>query len=1172
MLRIALLAGLLSVSLSLNLSAQPMARTLDGLSPRIYSTTSIHTGDSSGDEKSYIIQFDGPPRLIQQQRVQKNDALSRPAIHAALESDLARIASTLGLSSKAVDVQELYADVFNGALVKAPGRAVAEIRRLPYVVNVVEDGVMVSSHVDGRDDASRPAQGAFPPHKNAEYTGAGVVVAVIDSGVDYTHPDLSGGYLGGYDFVNEDTDPMDDHGHGTHVAGIVAGNGNAFKGTAPDVQFLALKVLDASGKGFDSAVIRAIEHAVNPDGDPLTQDAVDIINLSISSLETGMADHPVTIAVENATAAGVVCVVAAGNRGEEGRASITAPGNARSAITVGAMDQEEEVAAFSSQGPSGSIKAFSRPFFGLKPDIMAPGVQIRSTWLGGVYELRDGTSMASPYVAGLVARVIQRFPEWSPMTIKAHLMQQSRDLGDSIWVQGAGMVDDSTPLSYVVSPACMDFGLVYSSQANWQRSEVLTITNLGTTTSTFTARIRDSLPAGIQAGLSNSTHLLQPGESAEVQLDIAVNPRELPASPFPNGYVGYVDVEQASGIVSVPFSIFKTESVHVQLSDGADHVVLQPHDTEKTHAYVDAPNLTSLFAAPGTYDVLVQFEQGQYTVLKEELTLEASSYHKFSKEDAPNPVTLQAVDIDAHQLTPLSYEALIRGAGTDWLIANYTDLSQEGTPPTLYVSSFSDAYTIEYHVSAFSDVEDYYDIPYVLPTAVDRSIVLVNNPEHLKRFRYQYSVPNGIEQAYFIPWSTQDEHVTPLRHEDLSGFSHSGYKLAPPYEKNVYTSSIQNGRGFGHSIVYPESGRSQKLRDQNTLMRTAPTLLRDEGALLSVNNALRPLQEQKNEGYVMHLGEGNGYWAGELDNSATRFRIKGPLGGGLFRGAWGEAFRTKAEWVLVKDGVIKDYETFEYVPEVLQENESLTLERIVEPGAYTLVIRNEAFLADLGEKGHAVELNFKTDRADPDPPRINALYSEVMEDGKEVFTIDVTDVCNWCTPEAAREQVEKVQLWIKRAAHADWVEEPLERQDSLYVASFDGAYAESYYAMRVRVEDEFENSMDYYTVDESTYNISDPRAVGLLDRPALPSSLTISSVYPNPSPGPVRVAYSVPDPAEVQIFVYDVLGRNVLHVEKHQSAGTYEQELDFNAFASGLYTIQLRVGDSSEVRQVLKVE
>ena len=147
-------------------------------------------------------------------------------------------------------------------------------------------------------------------------TGEGMRVAVIDTGIDYNHPDLGGGFgpgykvVDGYDFVNEDADPMDDSGHGTHVAGIVAASGT-LRGVAPGASLYAYKALDASGHGCSCDVIASIERATDPDGDPVTDDAVDVINLSLRA--DGNPDDPMSLAVDAAVEQGVMAVVAEGN-------------------------------------------------------------------------------------------------------------------------------------------------------------------------------------------------------------------------------------------------------------------------------------------------------------------------------------------------------------------------------------------------------------------------------------------------------------------------------------------------------------------------------------------------------------------------------------------------------------------------------------------------------------------------------------------------------------------------------------------------------------------------------------------------------------------------------------------------------------------------------------------
>jgi len=331
-----------------------------------------------------------------------------------------------------------FTDLFNGIVVEnLPRDLLYKVEELPYVESVNPDykiSVCLDESVPliNADDVW-----ALKDSFDRNVTGQGISIAVIDTGVDYNHPDLKDNYVGGYDFANDDSDPLDDNGHGTHCAGIAVGNGNAsssfYTGVAPDSDLYAYKVIDASGDGYGSWYIAGMEKALS--------DGVDVISVSLGS-SSGNPDDELSVAADNAVRAGLVVVVAAGNNGPSA-GSINSPGNARKVITVGSCYKTgSSVYSTSSRGPTviGTVK----------PDVVAPGVNIASALASGTgfgstinsyYTYASGTSMATPHVAGAVALIKQMHSDWSSDEIKMAIRNNAIDIGEDLNTQGYGLID-----------------------------------------------------------------------------------------------------------------------------------------------------------------------------------------------------------------------------------------------------------------------------------------------------------------------------------------------------------------------------------------------------------------------------------------------------------------------------------------------------------------------------------------------------------------------------------------------------------------------------------------------------------------------------------------------------------------------------------------------------------
>ncbi|HDQ59976.1 MAG TPA: hypothetical protein ENN30_02170, partial [Candidatus Woesearchaeota archaeon] len=225
-------------------------------------------------------------------------------------------------------------------------------------------------------------------------TGVGQTICVLDSGVDYNHSALGGAWgevvIGGYDFVNNDNDPMDDNGHGTHVAGIIASIDSTYGGVSPGAKIAAVKVLDSEGDGTGIRTLQGIDWCI----DNSATYNISVISMSLGSNQTynNVDDcetdyYPIKEAVDSALSAGMVVVAASGNEGKT--SGISSPACIGSVISVGSSTSTDTIASHTNRGDL--------------LDLLAPGASIKSLKVGGGYVLSSGTSMAAPHVAGAIA-------------------------------------------------------------------------------------------------------------------------------------------------------------------------------------------------------------------------------------------------------------------------------------------------------------------------------------------------------------------------------------------------------------------------------------------------------------------------------------------------------------------------------------------------------------------------------------------------------------------------------------------------------------------------------------------------------------------------------------------------------------------------------------------------
>ncbi|WP_256838141.1 S8 family serine peptidase [Ornithinimicrobium faecis] len=447
------------------------------------------------------------------------EGASTASVTSTLGTPTAQLESlnAVALQAEPDAAQELWQSLTNGKGTLAPG-----------IETVYLDGLVEASLAD-----SVPQIGA-PEAWDRGIDGAGVTVAVLDTGADLDHPDLADAVVDSTSFV-PDQDVTDVQGHGTHVASTVAGTGaasdGAQTGVAPGADLVIGKVLGDDGFGQESWIIDGMEWAA---------EEADVVNMSLGSTEPSDGTDPMALALQNISEeTDTLFVVAAGNMGRV--SGIGSPGAAEAALTVGAVDGNDVRAYFQDMGPRLGDAL-------VKPDLTAPGVDVTAARsqdsVGeGWYTSMDGTSMATPHVAGTAALLLEQFPDLSAEDLKERLMSPALALeGEGPFQVGTGRVDVPASLDATVTAS----GSVSFGYFDWPHEgdapvvREVTYTNTGDADVTLSLRAEGAdqlggeLPADVIA-LSASEVTVPAGGQASVELTL--DPQAVPVATTVSGYV-----------------------------------------------------------------------------------------------------------------------------------------------------------------------------------------------------------------------------------------------------------------------------------------------------------------------------------------------------------------------------------------------------------------------------------------------------------------------------------------------------------------------------------------------------------------------------------------------------------------------------------------------------------
>ncbi len=934
-------------------------------------------------EAQWIVVFEKSP-VIKELRKRSVQPLQRKAAAGTLRQEIAKEHNQAINSWKAdkliSKVKTRFDMLLNGVAVKGKSKDIKKIAKQQGVAAVYPDYVLHTNLADSVPLIGAPDVWDMYDADGNPVTGKGIRVAVIDTGIDYTHSAfgsctaLNTGagcrVIGGYDFVNKDADPKDDNNHGTHVSGIIAGSDGTITGVAPEALLYAYKVCNSGGSCNTSDVISGLERAADPDGDGDTSDHADAANLSLGS-PSGGPDSALSIAVDEAVDAGISVAVAAGNNGPSYR-TIGAPGSAAKAITVGATDKTDRLASFSSRGPvAGSV---------IKPDLVAPGVAINSSVRSGGYAEFNGTSMAAPHVTGAVALLKQLHPAWAPEQFKAALANSALDLGLNPFAQGSGRLQlaEAAVSSYLATPNSLSMGMVDNTVSEWTSTKPVTVYNDAETAQTINLSISGTRPAGLTAELSESSVTLDAGESRNVDLTVTVDNSVLPyPSAEPYSYSGKVMLDNGAEVRQVPFALIKAAQLILNWDVTPTFVLI--HNCKSGGKQLSPPaNPTSPYYAmlpPDTYDIISWWSSGNYTVVNEGVVLTGSTTKNISKSEASHAANFQLRD-HTGAVQPVT--------GSTRNLAIWQPDTSKGMGITSlggqssfngHLSDMSDAY--RYDVTGqhqHEDTDTYYS-PVFAAQGVSADINITNDYVDAKRVDFTYNVPaDELKRVYFIGNSWFAAAIVPPAIPNLTTERRYLFPISPDAYFTRHFIYLENSTDYS-SYAYgnkftPASSADYMLRVRN--YNPAANSYAEEQVLYSDS--------------AWQVNGSPHYLAAHVQNTSSSVVIAANTGAWSWNGKY---MFVRSQWQ-DQYNVDADDVTYELLNSGGSPVQSGTLgskysESISTPqGAYTLNTSYPGLLRGNPTTG-TMTATFDTSLSDKNPPVIQEL--QIRQDGERTDTV-----------------------------------------------------------------------------------------------------------------------------------------------------------------------------------------
>lgn len=1146
----------------------------------VFKDGKIKTNDVDMTEMTdIIVEFKDKPLFIKYNTSNRIEKAAYQNIFSQFKQDLTRLnensSRLLKISLMMPEIKREYYKIFFGASVKVPRALRSGIASLDYVKKIFKDEKITANKINYRGMGR-----GLQKIKSKTDAGKGIVVGIIDTGIDYLHPALGGGIgplfkvIGGYDFVNNDNDPMDDNGHGTHVAGIIAAKSDKVTGVAPGVSLMAFKVLDKWGSGMESTVIAGIEHCVDPNNDGDITDKVDIANMSLGGY--GNPDDPISTAVNNASSLGVTFCIAAGNSWDF--STIGSPGTARSAITVGALDNQNNVADFSSKGPN-------KEDFSIKPEIVAPGVDIYSAYLNNTYAVFSGTSMATPYVTGVCALVKSLHPEWTPAMIKSAVVNTAADIGEDVMSEGAGKINlvKSESVTSIVTPSTLSFGIDSTNRTTWSVIDTIVIKNENYFIQDYHISIT-GIQAGIHLDAVPSIFQLPAGAFQQVIITLEVDNNISPnIEEKGRAYEGNVFISGTGDSLRLPWAFVKTPVLIINFEKPPiDFFVTGKNDF---HDWLDATINDDYYEAlilvkKDLYDVGVYFDEIDLQnnkipisfVLKENVKMGNYNVLNLSPEESIYRIDMNGTD---EKGTPLG--TLTNGrkdvsiffpdssglmSSTFFLLGNY----YFKTP------SISNRFNIscgEFQ-SDLKKSKNVYVIDYKPLEGINKDITLSNDS---------------------LPYLKQNINLnlSPFKNDhNFTFFETTRYTTDIPYPTFFYF-GVSSDLGVLNTNVW--NGCLFITRQQNSVFGTTTAIMTDlnishdsSDAQWLITEPFRALGDSIGLFYfmkpfrntlfyqkenVMIFGKGAVYPTYYFNN--------------YFLGYFGISFYGQLNEERIADNAASTYSLYDSKNRFKASGRLIDLspENFIN-GVNRLEITNNNFIIDKNVKGKGtITYSFNYSNRNFNPPNFTSLQ---IRDSKNQVNYKLTKnekgILEFSINENNFTDIQNVSAYIKEYNQRSWQLIPVDEiyGDTLIGKMFTGNIS-PYTNLNNKAMD-IKITASGLDGGKTEYEIAPAFIIGdsadnLIDIPD--SSFFIPSYelydnYPNPFNVSTIISYYLPEDAHVQIEIYNILGQHITDLfNGDEKEGLYNLSWNAGNFASGVYIYRLTAKGNRFFQQTKKM-